>query len=66
MSASPSSQEIKDWHKLEPIKINQIRVLKPDIKELNQFIGETDRRWRDLDDQKVLFGGNFRPRVRYL
>lgn len=30
-------------------------MLEPDIKAMNQFIGETDRRWRDLDGQKVLF-----------
>lgn len=65
VSATPSSQEIKDWHKVEP-KNYQIRVLEPDIRAMNQFIGETDRRWRDLDGEKVLFKGNFRPRARYL
>lgn len=33
---------------------------------MNQFIGETDQRWRDLDGQKVLFRRNFRPNARYL
>ena len=65
VSATPSLQEIKDWHKVEP-KNYQIRVLEPDVKAMNQFIGETDRLWRDLDGQKVLFRGNFRPRARYL
>lgn len=64
-SAAPSLQEIQDWHRVEP-KNYQIRVLEPDTREMNQLIGETDRRWRDLDGQKVSFRGDFRPRARYL
>lgn len=48
MSATPFGQEIKDWHKVEP-KNYQIRVLEPDIRAMDQFISEIDRRWRDLD-----------------
>lgn len=65
VSAAPSLQEIQDWHRVEP-KNYQIRVLEPDTREMNQLIGETDRRWRDLDGQKVSFRGDFRPRARYL
>ena len=65
VSATPSLQEIKDWHRVEP-KTYQIRVLEPDTRAMNQLIGETDQRWRDLDGQKVSFRGDFRPRARYL
>lgn len=62
---NPSAQEIQDWHQVEP-KNYKIRVLEPDIKTTNQFIGNSERRWRDLDGQMVLFRRNFRPRARYL
>lgn len=65
VSAAPSLPDIQDWHQVEP-KNYQIRVLEPDTREMNQLIGETDRRWRDLDGQKFSFRGDFRPRARYL
>lgn len=64
VSEDPSLQEIQDWHLVEP-KNYQIRVLEPNVKAMTQFIGNSDRLWRDLVGQKALFRGNFRPRARY-
>lgn len=35
-SATPSSQDIKDWNNIEP-KNYHIRMLEPDIKAMNQI-----------------------------
>lgn len=51
VSENPSLQEIQDWQMLEP-KNYQIRVLEPIAKPINQFIGKSDRLWRDLDGAK--------------
>lgn len=42
LSATPSAQEIKNWHKVEP-KNYQICVLEPDIRAMDQFISETNQ-----------------------
>lgn len=65
-SPNPSRAEVQDWHNWEP-KEYQIRVLEPDVKEMNLFISTySNKKWKELDGQPVTFKSSFRPRARYL
>ena len=60
-----NQQLIEKWELSNP-KEYKIRVLNPDHEKMTKKILDTQKRWADLDDQRVHFRTNFRPRARYL
>ena len=59
------AEEIERWEKLE-IKEYKIRVLNREDPSMQTEIFATDKKWLELDNQRVKFRTDFRPRARYL
>ena len=64
-----SSEEIQKWEGLK-VKTYKVRVLPTKDKMMDtkivSYAGERDIKWRELDDQKLVFRNEWRPRARYL
>ncbi len=58
-------KEIDDWEASSP-KEYKIRVLNPSHEKMTKKILDTETRWAELDNQRVQFKTDFRPRARYL
>ena len=61
----PTQQDVDDWEASDPREY-KIRVLNPDDVSMKRLIFGTDKIWADLDNERMKFKTNFRPRARYL
>ena len=61
----PTQQQVVTWEASEP-KEYKIRVLNPKHPRMETVVWGTDKRWVDLDNQRLQFKTNFRPRAKYL
>lgn len=61
----PTQQQVDTWEASDP-KEYKIRVLNPKHPKMEEFIGETNKTWADLDNDRLEFLTNFRPRAKYL
>ena len=61
----PTQQQVDTWEASDP-KEYKIRVLNLKHPKMEEFIGETNKTWADLDNDRLEFLTNFRPRARYL
>ena len=61
----PTQQDINTWEASDPREY-KIRVLNPDHDLMKRLISGTDIIWVDLDNERMKFKTNFRPRARYL
>ena len=64
-SDQAEKNEIDHWEASSP-KEYKIRVLNPRDAKMTKKILDTEKRWADLDNQRIQFKTNFRPRARYL
>lgn len=65
ISDQAEQNEIDYWEASSP-KEYKIRVLNPRDAKMTKKILDTEKRWADLDNQRIQFKTNFRPRARYL
>ncbi|KAI4173616.1 MAG: hypothetical protein LQ343_002791 [Gyalolechia ehrenbergii] len=61
----PTIEEITAWEVLE-VKEYKVRILNFKHPTMGKKIGLTEKKWFQLDNARVSFQGNFRPRARYL
>ena len=61
----PTQQEVDTWEASDPREY-KIRVLNPDHDLMKRLVWNTDKIWADLDNERMKFKTNFRPRPRYL
>ena len=61
----PTQQDVNTWEASDPREY-KIRVLNPDHDLMKRLISGTDKIWADLDNERMKFKTNFRPRARYL
>ena len=61
----PTQQDVDTWEASDPREY-KIRVLNPDHHLMKCLVLDTGRIWADLDNERVHFKTNFRPRARYL
>ena len=61
----PTQQQVDTWEASDP-KEYKIRVLNPKHSRMRMEIRNTNKIWADLDNERLEFLTNFRPRARYL
>ena len=61
----PTQEQVDTWEASDP-KEYKIKVLNPNHSKMQMKIGNTDKTWADLDNDRLQFMTNFRPRARYL
>ena len=61
----PTQQQVVTWEASDP-KEYKTRVANPQHPMMKMLIWGTNKHWGDLDNQRLQFKTNFRPRVRYL
>ena len=61
----PTQQDVDTWEASDPREY-KIRVLNPNHGMMKCLILNTGKIWADLDNERVQFKTNFRPRARYL
>ena len=61
----PTQQDVNTWEASDPREY-KIRVLNPGDVSMKRQIFGTDKLWADLDNERMKFKTNFRPRARYL
>ena len=61
----PTKQQVDTWQASDPREY-KVRVLNPTHTLMEQKIPGTDKTWVELDNQRLQFKTNFRPRARYL
>lgn len=66
LDENPSPAQSEAWQRSDP-KEYRIRVLRPDDKDMKALTKvESNVRWKDLDNKRLQWRSNFRPRARYL
>lgn len=66
LDEDPTPAQSEAWQRSNP-KEYRIRVLHPDAAEMKRLINlGSDVRWADLDNKRLQWRANFRPRARYL
>jgi hypothetical protein len=65
LSDNPTLGQIALWNNSEP-KEYKIRIIDPTNRNAQNFIGQLNTKWEDLDGTNVEFRSSFRPRARYL
>ncbi|KAL9026567.1 MAG: hypothetical protein Q9196_004785 [Gyalolechia fulgens] len=61
----PTTNQMQAWES-SAVKEYKIRVLNPDAPMMVKKVGATETKWFELDQKRVEFRSNFRPRARYL
>ena len=61
----PTQQDVDTWEASDPREY-KIRVLNPGHDSMTRLISGTDQIWAELDNERLSFKTNFRPRARYL
>lgn len=61
----PSLAAMSLWHNSEP-KSYKVRVTNPEHPLMQLYADTSKVPWKNLDDKKLVFKGNARPRARYL
>ena len=61
----PTQQDVDAWEVSNPREY-KIRVVNPDHYLMTHLIWGTGKIWADLDNERMKFKTNFRPRARYL
>ena len=61
----PTPQQVVTWEASDP-KEYKTRVVNPKHHMMGMIIWGTNKHWVDLDNQRLQFRTNFRPRARYL
>ena len=66
MSDMASEAEIQAWHASKPREF-RIRVVRPGAEEMQMIVKPgSSKQWKDLDNTRLRFRSDFRPRTRYL
>ena len=66
LDENPSPAQSEAWQRSDP-KEYRIRVLRANHKDMKaQITGESNVCWTDLDNKRLQWRSNFRPRARYL
>ncbi|KAM0798580.1 hypothetical protein BDR22DRAFT_858948 [Usnea florida] len=61
----PTQQDVDTWETSDPREY-KIRVLNPGHDSMKRLIPGTGKIWAELDNERLSFKTNFRPRARYL
>ena len=61
----PTQQDVDTWEASDPREY-KTRVLNPGDVSMKRLIPGTDKLWADLDNERMKFKTNFRPRPRYI